>query len=116
MSENNHVMSLTVSFEKATHLVENIDGDYFQQGKEKYWKQGGKAGVTAQSICWLYCWVESDRNRKNKVAPEARRIFNKIFNRSHEWFGTRISSDEARELRYLEGDIEARLHYLLTKS
>ncbi len=64
--------------------------------------------VTAQSICWLYCWAKTGMNSAN-AAQQSRQAFNQIFDRPYEWFDARVPHEWARVARYRTVDIESDL-------
>ena len=72
----------------------------------------GKAGVTAQSICWLFCWGKTGMGSQ-PAADEAQRVFDAIFDRSFDWFDARVAHEWARSVRYTKKDIESELQHRL---
>ena len=71
------MIQMQVTPEEARKLIGSIPHKTCQTGLQKNWREGGKAGVTAQSICWLYCWAKTGMNSSD-AAIQARRAFNKM--------------------------------------
>ena len=60
MSKSGGIMiKLSVTFRRARELIEAIPHQRCRKGVMRHWKSGGNAGVTAQSICWLFCWAKT---------------------------------------------------------
>jgi hypothetical protein len=93
---------------EAHRLIRQIPHNSCQSAVERCWIEGGNAGVTAQSICWLYCWAKTGMNSAD-AADVARQAFDQIFDKPYVWFDARVSHEWARKARYQHGDIESEL-------
>jgi hypothetical protein len=102
------MIRMQVTPDEALTLIRTIPHKSCQSGLQKNWIEGGKAGVTAQSICWLYCWAKTGMNSSD-AAIRARRAFNQIFDKSYEWFDARVDHDWARKARYQDVYVEDEL-------
>ena len=102
------MINVRVTTKKARELIGEIPHGSCQSGSQKHWVEGGTAGVTAQSICWLYCWAKTGMNSAN-AAQQSRQAFNQIFDRPYEWFDARVPHEWARLARYRTVDIESDL-------
>jgi hypothetical protein len=103
------MIKLRVPFDEAKQLISAIPHQRAQSGSENNWNQGGRSGVTAQSICWLYCWAKTGLGSE-KAAREAKSVFSQMFDRPYEWLDSRINHEWARSARYRIGDIEAEFY------
>jgi len=106
------MMKMRISQDEARQLIHEIPHNTCQKGVQTCWIEGGKAGVTAQSICWLFCWAKTGMNSA-KAAQQSKQVFDQIFNHSYEWFSDRVPHEWARQARYERGDIESELTNLL---
>ena len=106
-------MKMRVSQNKAKQLIHEIPHNTCQKGAHTHWVEGGISGVTAQSICWLYCWAKTGQNSIN-AAHRSQLVFDQIFDQSYEWFSARVPHEWARDARYVHGDIESELQGMLT--
>ena len=106
------MIRMQVTPDEARKLIRAIPHKTCQTGLQKNWVEGGDAGVTAQSICWLYCWAKTGMNSTD-AAIQARRAFNQIFDKPYEWFDARVDHDWARQARYhleyIEDELDRRL-------
>lgn len=100
------MIKLSVTFGRARALIEEIPHQRCHKGVMRHWNPGGNAGVTAQSICWLFCWAKTGMGSQ-LAACEAQRVFNAIFNNSFDWFDARVGYEWARDARYTNKDIES---------
>ena len=107
------MINVRVTTKKARELISEIPHGSCQSGSQKHWVEGGKAGVTAQSICWLYCWAKTGMNSAI-AAQQSRLAFNQIFDRPYEWFDARVPHEWARVARYRTVDIESDLNQWFT--
>ena len=98
---------------EAMRLIREIPHGSCQSGAQRHWVEGGAAGVTAQSICWLFCWAKTGMNSAD-AAQQSRQAFNQIFDQPYEWFDTRVPHEWARKARYITVDIESDLIQLFT--
>ncbi len=106
------MIKLSVTFRNARALIEEIPHQWCHKGILRHWKPGGNAGVTAQSICWLFCWAKTGMGSQ-LAAHEAQRVFNEIFDKSFDWFDARVGYEWARAVRYTKKDIESELQHRL---
>ena len=106
------MIHLSIPFEEAQALIEQIPHERCRKAVSRNWKKGGKAGVTAQSICWLFCWGKTGMTSL-VAAREAERVFSTIFDRSFNWFDRNVDHEWARVARYTHGDIEPELLHRL---
>ena len=125
-------ISLSVSPKKAKDELDKIRSCHktFKKGLEKHWRtykdQNGKERVTAQSICWLFCWAKTGMNSEY-AEKQARSVFDNIFDHTHQWLEGRLGRlgrpspgyreatghERAQDLRYKKGDIEEEFDSLL---
>lgn len=99
------MIKMRVTPDEARSLIREIPHKSCQTGALNNWVEGGASGVTAQSICWLFCWAKTGMN-SDAAAMQARRAFNKIFDKPYEWFDACVPHEWAREARYRHGYIE----------
>ena len=109
------MIKMRVTPSEARNLISEIPHATCQSGMKKNWMEYGDAGVTAQSICWLYCWAKTGQNSAD-AATQAKRAFSQIFDKPYEWFDARVSHEWAREARYRRDYIEDELASLLATS
>ena len=109
------MIKMRVTPEEAKRLICLIPHKKCQKAAQKNWITGGTAGVTAQSICWLFCWAKTGLNSSEAVLY-AQQAFNQIFDRPYEWFDVRVSHEWTRIARYKCGDIESELTDRLTSN
>jgi hypothetical protein len=102
------MIQMQVTPDEALKLLSVIPHKTCQKAAQKKWVLGGAAGVTAQSICWLYCWAETGLGSR-EAAQYAQQAFKEIFGKPYYWFGERVSHEWARIARYKGGDIESEL-------
>lgn len=102
------MIQMQVTPSEARKLIRAIPHKSCQSGLQNHWVEGGDAGVTAQSICWLYCWAKTGMNSAD-AAHQARQAFNQIFDKPYEWFDARVAHGWARKARYQHGNIEPEL-------
>jgi len=102
------MIKMQVTPGKAKKLIGQIPHARCQSGLPTKWVEGGEAGVTAQSICWLYCWAKTGQNSVD-AAYRAKLVFSQIFDKPYEWFDARVSHKWALEARYRHGYIEDEL-------
>jgi hypothetical protein len=101
-----------MTYEKSTSLISDGNGliSKIEHGKcqdamENHWIKRGHAGVTAQSICWLYCWAATGMGSA-KAQRQAEAVFNTIFDKSYDSFNPHTMHEYAEKHRYKGGDIE----------
>jgi hypothetical protein len=75
------IIKMRVSYEESERLVESIDHKSCKKAMKNHWIKEGHAGVTAQSICWLYCWAATGMGSA-KAQRQAEAVFNTIFDKS----------------------------------
>ena len=93
---------------EAWRLIRAIPHNSCQSSAQQCWVEGGDAGVTAQSICWLYCWAKTGMNSAD-AADVAKHAFDQIFDQPYAWFDARVSHEWARKARYQHRNIESEL-------
>jgi len=102
------MIRMRMTLNEAHRLIRHIPHKSCQSAVERCWIEGGDAGVTAQSICWLYCWAKTGMNSAD-AADVAKQAFDQIFDKPYAWFDSRVSHEWARKARYQHGDIESEL-------
>ena len=107
------MLNMNMSFEQSKSLVQGIPHGRASNAIGRHWCSGGRSGVTAQSVCWLFCWAKTGQN-SHKAALEARRIFDRIFSLSYEQVDRLLDHEWARVARYAPGDIEAEFHAMVS--
>jgi hypothetical protein len=108
------MIQMRIAFEEAQSLILQIPHQSCRDASVNRWKAGGSAGVTAQSICRLFCWGKTGMG-SHEAACEAQRAFNTVFDKPFDWFDTKIDHERARAARYSGNDIESDLQRLLRK-
>ncbi len=98
-------MRMRVSANDAVALIRRIPHAGCQKAARRNWVEGGEAGVTAQSICWLFCWAKTGMGSE-AAARQAQQAFDTIFDGSYHWFDSKVPHEWARRARYARGDIE----------
>jgi len=102
------IMRLSVSPEEAMSLLKQVPHENFQNTLESAWQVDQDGNVKAQSICWFFCWAKTGNNSLD-TAYACRSIFDKIFNKTYNWFDCRIDHEWARKARYKKKNIETDL-------
>jgi len=106
------LIKVRVAPEDAQKILRTVDHEKFLNALESHWKVFEDGHPRAQSICWLFCWAKNGINSK-RTEQEAKDVFNRLFDKSFEWFDRRVPHNLAREARYKPGNIESELeHYL----
>jgi hypothetical protein len=105
---------MRVTHDEAMRLIRQIPHATCQRGLDRRWIAGGVAGVTAQSICWLYCWAKTGMNSL-EAASTAQGVFDAIFEPGYDWFDGRVDHEWARRVRYQTGDLERDLREHLAR-
>ena len=108
------MIKVRVPFEESKRLVLAIPHRMAQKAAAYHWKPGGDAGVTAQSICWLYCWAKTGLGSE-QAAHASKYAFNQTFDRSYEWLDSKIDHEWARSARYIGRDIESEFRDILRR-
>jgi hypothetical protein len=106
------MIHLKVPPNEALVLIRQIPHRRCQHAVDHHWREGGVAGVTAQSLCWLYCWAKTGMGSIH-AASEAQRVFDAVFDQSYHWFDAKVAHEWARWARYASGDIESDLQQRL---
>jgi hypothetical protein len=106
------MIQMRVTQNEALRLISEIPHKSCQNAVQTCWVEGGNAGVTAQSICWLYCWAKTGMN-SIEAAHQAQQVFSQIFDQPYEWFSARVPHEWARRARYMHRNIEPELMALL---
>ena len=99
------IIKMRVSYEESERLVESIDHKSCKKAMKNHWIKEGHAGVTAQSICWLYCWAATGMGSA-KAQRQAEAVFNTIFDKPYDSFNPHTMHEYAGKHRYKGGDIE----------
>lgn len=94
-----------LSPDEALREVRRIGHATCQNALSYRWKVNDDRCVPAQSICWLFCWANNGMGSIN-AAQQAKRAFDKIFDRDYNWLAARLSLDDAHRWRYSLEDIE----------
>ena len=119
---NTRTIAMRVSEKDARQILSRVEHKTCSQGIDSRWfmYRGGFYGDTngtdqpsAQSICWLYCWAETGQG-SNKAARQAQKAFDDIFDHDYDWLSGRLSSEEARRLRYAEKDVESEFNGIIS--
>ena len=108
------MIKMRITQHDARRLLREIPHKSCQKAIKSCWVEGGAAGVTAQSICWLYCWAKTGMN-SIEAAQTSQHAFDQIFDRPYEWFNARMPHEWARRARYVHGDIESELLSMLSR-
>jgi len=102
------MIQMSITFEEAQTLISQIPHQRCRDASINLWKAGGSAGVTAQSICWLFCWGKTGMG-SDEAAIEAKRVFDTVFDKPFDWFDSKVDHEWARVARYSDNDIESDL-------
>lgn len=98
------MIKMKVSAEDALQELRLVGHARFQSALECNWKIGPDGQPTVQSICWLFCWAKTGQNNR-WVAAEAQGVFNRLFDRSFDWFDAHVDHRRARRMRYQKGNL-----------
>lgn len=113
-AEGRTVVRLRVPLREALVALDRVEHSTFATAVDRYWNVGSDGQVTAQSVCWLFCWGKTGMN-SDPAAEAARRAFNEVLDISFEAFDARVPHEWARHARYELGNIEAELSRLLAE-
>ncbi len=103
------MLKMKVPVVEALKHLKLIDHRTCQKGILTRWHvrkdQSGKDFVTAQSICWLFCWAKTGMNSET-ARGQARRAFNAIFDQTFDRLERRLDHEWAIIWRYEKSNIE----------
>ena len=102
------MIRMRVTPNEAWKLIRAIPHKACQKAAQQCWIEGGSAGVTVQSICWLYCWAKTGMNSAD-ASDVAKLAFDQIFDKPYAWFDASVSHEWARKARYQHGNMESEL-------
>ena len=105
------LIRLKVKPDQAQKILRMVDNRKYLDALESHWQVFEDGHPRAQSICWLFCWAKTGINSK-RVAQEATDVFNRLFDKSFEWFDRRVPHNWARDARYKQ-NIESELERYL---
>lgn len=106
------MVKLKVEKKELENLFGEIKHDTFQKALAEHWKVKGQY-ITAQSICWLFCWAKTGMNSQNAM-EQSRQVFDKVFSTvTFSDFDKKVPHEWAREARYRTDNIEKELDDLL---
>lgn len=89
---------LRVPYEQAKSELLTVEHEAFVNAVEEHWVRQGD-NVTPESKCWLFCWAATGTS-SDDTAYACQAIWNRIFDRTYEWFDANIGHDFARKCRY----------------
>lgn len=98
-------MRLQVPSVQARRDLSTIEHASCQKAIPDHWIADQDGNVRTQSILWLFCWATTGQG-SSRAANQARMVFNRIFDHSYEWLGSRINLEYAYRRRYAKFDIE----------
>jgi len=102
------LIKLKVKPDQAQKILRMVDHRKYLDVLESHWQVFEDGHPRAQSICWLFCWSKTGINSK-RAAQEATVVFNRLFDKSFEWFDRRVPHNWARDARYkhnIESELE----------
>lgn len=103
---------LAVRPDEAWRLLEQVPHEKYLDTLKSAWQVDKDGNVKAQSICWFFCWAKTG-NSSPDARDTCRSIFNRIFDKTYEWFDSKVDHEWARKARYkkrsIEADLERRL-------
>jgi hypothetical protein len=108
-----NIINIKVAPEKSQKILRTVDHSTYLDALPGHWRVFEDGQPRAQSICWLFCWAKTGINSE-KAKQQAREVFNRLFDKSFEWFDRRVPHDWAREARIKPGNLESELEKYLT--
>ncbi len=111
-SYRQEIIKIRVAPDEAQKILQTVDHGKYLDALESHWKVFEDGHPLAQSICWLFCWAKNGINSE-RAAQEARNVFNRLFDKTFEWFDRRVPHNWARDARYKRGNIESELERYL---
>jgi len=102
------LIKLRVAPDDAQKILRMVDHGKYLDALDSHWQVFEDGHPRAQSICWLFCWSKTGINSK-RAAQEATKVFNRLFDKSFEWFDRRVPHNWARSARYkhnIESELE----------
>ena len=107
------IFKLKIEESELETLFREVKHDIFQKSLIRHWKVIGQ-DVTAQSVCWLFCWAKTGMNSPSAM-EQSRQIFDKIFKFiTFTDFDEKVPHEWAREARYRTENIDEELKNLLS--
>ena len=108
-----NMIKLKVEKAELENFFREIDHKSFQKALKSHWKVIGQ-NVTAQSVCWLFCWAKTGMNSQSAM-EQSRRVFDELFQSiTFSGFDQRVPHEWARKARYRTENIEKELCDLLS--
>lgn len=111
-SYRQEIIKIRVAPDEAQKILRMVDHGKYLDALESHWKVFEDGHPLAQSICWLFCWAKNGINSE-RAKQEARNVFNRLFDKTFEWFDRRVPHNWARDARYKRGNIESELERYL---
>ncbi len=111
-SYRQEIIKIRVAPDEAQKILQTVDHGKYLDALESHWKVFEDGHPLAQSICWLFCWAKNGINSE-RAEQEARNVFNRLFDKTFEWFDRRVPHNWARDARYKRGNIESELERYL---
>ena len=106
------MVKLKVEKSELEKLFGEISHDTFQKALTEHWIVNEQY-VTAQSVCWLFCWAKTGMNSQNAM-KQSRQVFDRIFQSvTFSDFDQKVPHEWARVARYRTENIEKELNDLL---
>jgi len=108
------VINIRVAPDNIQKILRRVEHEKYLDALESHWQVFEDGHPRAQSICWLFCWAKTGNNSK-RAAEEATDVFNRLFDKSFEWFDRRVPHTWARHARYKQ-NIESELECYLEEA
>ena len=108
------MVRLRVPLREARAALNRVEHSTFLAAVDRHWNVGSDEQVSAQSVCWLFCWGKTGMS-SNRAAEAARRAFHEALDISFDVFDVRVPHEWARHERYELGNIEAELNRFLVQ-
>jgi hypothetical protein len=106
------MLKLKIPPEKAKSCLSTVDHKSFKKSLAEHWQVDTHGNVKAQSALWLYCWAKTGQNSED-VMKHVRTLFDDLLEVSYEEFDEKVPHEWAREMRYVNLDVETELARML---
>jgi hypothetical protein len=98
---------LRIAAKQANEILEAIANEAFQEGRASRWSVANDGGVSAQSVCWLFCWGK--RDHQPLTAESVRNAIDQFFEFTFDDFDALVPLDFARWARYRKPNVDSHL-------
>lgn len=105
-------MKLKIPTQQAVNLLYTIPHRSCRKAIPEHWCVDEDGEVTAQSVCWLFCWAKTGMNSP-EAAIVSREVFDQLLPLTFVQFDQCVPHEIARTIRYTAGDCESQLTAML---